>query len=155
LHPAFSREFTDGDYFSTFGVETITTLDQWTDILHLATKWNFSVVRTAAIHAILPLSSSVDRVVLGRAYDVECWLMDALTEIIVREEDLTEEEDARLSRGDLRAIAKGQRQLARMTETPSNDEVKRMVIDLFPELFTLDRTNMTFSAYQGVSCSRA
>jgi hypothetical protein len=119
----------------------ISTLAQWTDVLHLSTKWNFSAVRAAAIHAILPLSSPVDRVVIGRAYNVGGWLVDAFSDILMREDDLSEEEDARMSRGDLRAIAKGQRQLARMAETPSGAEVRKMVFELFPGQFVSEWAN--------------
>jgi hypothetical protein len=80
-------------------------------------------------------------VVIGRAYSVGGWLVDAFSDILMREDDLSEEEDARMSRGDLRAIAKGQRQLAQMAETPSGAQVRKMVFELFPGQFVSEWAN--------------
>jgi hypothetical protein len=89
--------------------------------------------------------------VFGRAYNVRGWLIDAFADILAREEDLTEEEDARMSRGDLRAIAKGQRQLARTAEAPSRETARDMVFDLFPGEFDLERVQESHAS-ERTSC---
>jgi len=89
---------------------TIQSLAQWTDILHLSSKWEVSTLRTAAIEAILPLASAVDKIVLSRAYDIPEWLQGAFTDVLCREEDLTIEEARRLSLEDVIAIARGRRE---------------------------------------------
>jgi hypothetical protein len=125
-------------YDRQFGVQSVSTFEHWTDVLHLATKWDFTAVRKSAIQAILPLSSPVDQVVLGRVYKVDEWLVDAFVDIIVGEEDLTQKECTRLSGEDLRIITMGLRQLARMNETPAGDAKRKIVVDIVLKQLGLD-----------------
>jgi hypothetical protein len=92
------------------GVTPISTLSEWTDVLHLSTKWGFEHFRTAAITAILPLASAVDKLVLGRTYGFVDWVPGAYTDLLKREDDLTLNEARKMALEDVVAIAKGRRE---------------------------------------------
>jgi hypothetical protein len=89
------------------GVPVMSKLSQWMDVLHLSSKWNFIHARAAAIQAIPPLASPVDKIVLGRTYDLAEWLPSAYTDILERTQSLTIEESRRMNLEDVVALAKG------------------------------------------------
>ena len=99
---------------SDYATPTPRTADEWTSILSLATRWDFSSVRSFAIaHLRADASlSPVDRILLASAYDIpdalvpHCgggragpeggWLLGAYTALCTRAEPLTVAEAARL-----------------------------------------------------------
>ncbi|KDQ53600.1 hypothetical protein JAAARDRAFT_136783, partial [Jaapia argillacea MUCL 33604] len=83
-------------YPSDFSKSTATTVDEWTSVLALATKWSFTTIRTLAIGELFPLASPVDKIVVGRQYDIPEWLQDAYIAICERPEALTKKEGERL-----------------------------------------------------------
>jgi hypothetical protein len=92
----------------------VQTLTEWTDVLHLSTKWGFAAIRTTAIETILPLASPVDKIAISRAYNIDAWIDDAFVDILARESDLTLAEAQRIPLEDVVAIAQGRR-MARAT----------------------------------------
>jgi hypothetical protein len=92
----------------------VQTITEWTNVLHLSTKWGFSAIRTTAIETILPLASPIDKIAIGRVYDIDAWIEDAFVEILARENDLTLAEAQRIPLEDVVAIAQGRR-MARAT----------------------------------------
>jgi hypothetical protein len=92
----------------------VQTLTEWTDVLHLSTKWDFGAIRSTAIETILPLASPVDKIAISRAYDIGAWIDDAFVDILGREDDLTLAEAQRIPLEDVVAIAQGRR-MARVT----------------------------------------
>jgi hypothetical protein len=105
------------------GVTPISTLSEWTDVLHLSTKWGFEHLRTAAITAILPLASAVDKLVLGRTYGFVDWVPGAYTDLLKREDDLTLDEAKKMALEDVVAIAKGRREARTQSVRPDQDIV--------------------------------
>jgi hypothetical protein len=81
---------------SGFGVVPVIELREWIDVLHLANKWNYTSIRSAALDAIRPLASCVDTIVLAREYKLNDWLPSALRELVTRSEGLTLAEGHRL-----------------------------------------------------------
>ena len=73
----------------------LSTLDEWTSVLALATKWEFDAHRALAI----------DRIVLARTYDIPNWLDEEYYRLCVREEALTLEEGRRLGMEDVILLA--------------------------------------------------
>jgi hypothetical protein len=90
--------------FSEFGKYTLTTLDEWTSVLHLASKWGFESIRTLALRKLLPLASPVDKIVLGRKYGFDDWLTPAFVAVCARAEPLSLEEAKRMDSEDVACI---------------------------------------------------
>jgi hypothetical protein len=103
------------------GVTPISTLSEWTDVLHLSTKWDFQHLRTAAITAIRPLASAVDKLVLGRAYGFTDWVPSAYTDLLARTDDLTVAEARRMDIEDVVAIAQGRREARTQSVRPMKE----------------------------------
>ena len=82
----------------TYGTHKAQTLDEWTSILHLATRWEFTDIRALAINSIQSLNiTPVDRIVISRDYDISGrWTLAAYTALCDRPEALTLEEASRL-----------------------------------------------------------
>ncbi|KAI6037789.1 hypothetical protein EDC04DRAFT_3091086 [Pisolithus marmoratus] len=75
------------------------TIEQWMSVLKLSTTWGFEEVRTAAIDALMVSGvSTIDRLVLGRKYDISSreWLLPALNELAQRAEPIGFEEASRM-----------------------------------------------------------
>ncbi len=83
----------------------LTTLDEWTSVLALATKWEFEAHRALAIDRLSRLGSPTDRIVLARAYLIPGWLEEAYYLLCIREEALTLEEGQRLGMEDVIVLA--------------------------------------------------
>ncbi|KDQ53596.1 hypothetical protein JAAARDRAFT_209942 [Jaapia argillacea MUCL 33604] len=83
-------------YPSDFSKHTATTVDEWTSVLALATKWSFTTIRSLAIRELFPLASPIDKIVVGRQYDIPEWLQDAYIAVCERPEALTKKEGERL-----------------------------------------------------------
>jgi hypothetical protein len=109
----------------------ISSLTEWTDVLHLSTKWGFEHLRTAAITAILPLASAVDKLVLGRTYGFVDWVPGAYTDLLKREDDLTLDEAKKMALEDVVAIAKGRRE-ARTQRIKPDAVIDEIVQSLLP-----------------------
>jgi hypothetical protein len=103
------------------GVTPISNLSEWTDVLHLSSKWGFEHLRTAAITAILPLASAVDKLVLGRTYGFADWVPGAYMDLLKRTEDLTVAEARRMDVEDIVAVAKGRREARTQNVRPDKD----------------------------------
>jgi hypothetical protein len=91
-------------------VTPLSTLTEWTDVLHLSSKWGFSHLRDSSIQAIVPLASPVDKLVLARRYSFTDWIETAYVDLFEREDDLTVDEARRMAIEDVVAIAKGRRE---------------------------------------------
>ena len=83
----------------------LTTLEEWTSVLALTTKWEFEAHRALAIDRLAHLGSPTDRIVLSRAYDIPDWLEEAYYHLCVRQEALTLEEGQRLGIEDVIILA--------------------------------------------------
>ncbi|KZP08642.1 hypothetical protein FIBSPDRAFT_688608, partial [Athelia psychrophila] len=79
-----------------YGLYTATTVDEWSNILHLADLWGFQSIRALAIKHLVPIASDIDKIVLGKRYAIGGWLVGAYTAVCKRVAPLTEEEGARL-----------------------------------------------------------
>jgi hypothetical protein len=120
------------------GVTPISTLSEWTDVLQLSTKWGFEHLRTAAITAILPLASAVDKLVLGRTYGFVDWVPGAYTDLLKREDDLTLDEAKKMALEDVAAIAKGRRE-ARTQRIKPDAAIDEIVQSILPGM--IPKTN--------------
>lgn len=79
----------------------LSTTEEWTSVLALATKWEFADYRQLAIARLAQLASPVDRILLGRRYDVPEWLAAAYLELCTRDDALSYDEGVRLGMHDV------------------------------------------------------
>jgi len=71
------------------GVFTATTVNEWTPILALAVEWNFQSIKALGVNRLCAIATAVDKIVLGRRYNIFeclentyinlCWWDEALT----------------------------------------------------------------------------
>ncbi|KAL1712978.1 hypothetical protein EV715DRAFT_277638 [Schizophyllum commune] len=75
----------------------IHTVDEWTLVLRLATKWSIESLRDLSIEEIEPKASPFDKVAIAREFDQgQNWLVPAFVDICSRSESLTRAEAERL-----------------------------------------------------------
>jgi hypothetical protein len=106
-------------------------LSQWSNVLYLADRWGFADLREAARHAVFPLASSVDRIVLGQQYEFIEWLAPAFADLLAREEDLTLEEAERLGMQTMVTIAKGRLRARQIQHVRPMETIHALVTELF------------------------
>ncbi|KAI0071179.1 hypothetical protein K474DRAFT_1776334 [Panus rudis PR-1116 ss-1] len=102
-------------YPPTYGVCKAQTLDEWTSILELATKWDFASIRALAIRSIQSLDiSPVDRIAISTKYDIaDRWTMKAYIALCERPEPLSLAEADQLGLNTVVRIAQIREQLRR------------------------------------------
>jgi hypothetical protein len=134
VRPCSGRPYLTGTPCSP-GSVAVSTLSQWIDVLHLSSKWDFPHARAAAIQAIPPLASPMDKIVLGRTYELSEWLPDAFAGVVKRDQAITIQEARRVTLEDLVAIVNG-RVAARSGAVKSLaeiGEITRSVLGLIPQ----------------------
>jgi hypothetical protein len=88
------------------GALPLQTQAEWTSVLHLAHRWNFSKIRALAIDKIAVIAEPVDRIVLARRYDVVQWLPLAYLALCEREDCPSNAEGDRLGMHDALKIVR-------------------------------------------------
>ncbi|KAI0726910.1 hypothetical protein C8Q72DRAFT_887192 [Fomitopsis betulina] len=88
-------------YPENIRVGDLSTTEEWTSVLALATKWDFAEYRQLAIARLAQLASPVDRILLGRRYDVPEWLTAAYLELCTRDDVLSYDEGMLLGMHDV------------------------------------------------------
>ncbi|KAI5890033.1 uncharacterized protein SCHCODRAFT_02669241 [Schizophyllum commune H4-8] len=84
-------------YPTTLGKFDITTVDEWTSILRLATRWAVVGLRDLAIEEIKPKATPFDKVVIAREFELgQDWLLPAFVDICERPQWLNRVEAERL-----------------------------------------------------------
>ncbi|PCH34241.1 hypothetical protein WOLCODRAFT_160719 [Wolfiporia cocos MD-104 SS10] len=79
----------------------LVTVEEWTSVLALASKWLFPVHRQLAIDRLSQIASPIDRILLSRRYDVTSWLVPAYFDLCTREAPLNYEEGEMLGMKDV------------------------------------------------------
>ena len=92
---------------SEYGKVCLKSQDEWLSILHLATKWSFHPLRVLSIEHLdlLRMTSPVDKLLLGRKYDVLGWVTSGYFSLCERAESLTMDEGRRLPLEDVIGIS--------------------------------------------------
>ncbi|KAF7350933.1 BTB domain-containing protein [Mycena sanguinolenta] len=72
-----------------FTTRDIASTEEWTSVLSLASRWEFNSLRELAMQHLFVITSAVERIALGRRYDIPCWLVPAYAEVCERKEPLT------------------------------------------------------------------
>ncbi|TFK62053.1 hypothetical protein BDN72DRAFT_777577, partial [Pluteus cervinus] len=79
-----------------YGQYEATSFDEWASILKVAHQWEFESIFKLALENIEPVSSPVDKVVIGNAYKIPDWATEARILLCRREEPITLEEAVRM-----------------------------------------------------------
>lgn len=90
---------------SDFTKESPTTVEEWTSVLDVATRFQFDGIKTLAITQLAIIASSIDKIVIGRKYNINKWLTDAYRSVCERRELLAQEDAERLGMEDVVKIA--------------------------------------------------
>ncbi|TFK58660.1 hypothetical protein BDN72DRAFT_829558 [Pluteus cervinus] len=79
-----------------YGRYDATSFDEWASILKVSHQWEFESIFKLALEKIELVSSPVDKVVIGKAYDIPEWATEARVLLCRREEPITLEEALRM-----------------------------------------------------------
>jgi hypothetical protein len=88
-------------HYRNFQQRDVTTVEDWSSVLKLATQWDFASIRELAIEELSLIPSPVDQLILAHAYDVQRWLMPAYSALCERKEPLSKEEGRRIGVDDV------------------------------------------------------
>jgi hypothetical protein len=114
--------------------------------LHLADKWGFHYLRNVAVKAILPLSSCVDKIVIGQNYGFEDGLAGAFADLLARDADLSLEEGTALGLPAVIAIAGGRARARQNGSILSRQTIERLVEEIFmPRRSILETPSVLFN----------
>ncbi|VDC03768.1 unnamed protein product [Peniophora sp. CBMAI 1063] len=80
------------------------SVEEWSGVLRLATKWEFTSMRHIAITKLGRLASPLEKLIFGRAMDVPDWIVPALVALCARSEMLSLDEARQLSLEDVLRI---------------------------------------------------
>ncbi|KAA1470546.1 hypothetical protein DENSPDRAFT_849624 [Dentipellis sp. KUC8613] len=109
----------------------VTTVEGWTSVLRLATKWSFSSIRTLSIERLESIASPIDKVVLGRTYGVDSWVIPGLVALCERPQSLARDEGRKLGVDDVIVIAAVREVMRSHKSTaarrPTRDKVQGMI----------------------------
>ncbi|KZP20417.1 hypothetical protein FIBSPDRAFT_826974, partial [Athelia psychrophila] len=72
------------------------TTAQWISVLHLAAEWDFANIKLLAIDNLTENATPIDKIVLGRRYGINDWLLGAYEAVCTRADPLNLEEGVRL-----------------------------------------------------------
>lgn len=79
----------------------MSSLEDWSAVLRLATMWSCKDIRTLAIEQLSQLAPPIDKLVLSRAHDVIEWRVPSYVALCLRPQTLTESEAERLAVRDI------------------------------------------------------
>ncbi|KAK2463036.1 hypothetical protein APHAL10511_004691 [Amanita phalloides] len=83
-------------YPTSFAQCDIASMEEWTSVLNLSSKLEFTSIYDLAVHNIAPKASVIDKALLGKRYGVKPWVVDSYSELCAREKPLTIEEGRQL-----------------------------------------------------------
>lgn len=92
--------------------------EQWRSVLHLSSLWGFDSLRKLALKSIEP-PNACERLLLARKYDVDEWVLPALSALCERSSPLSLEEARQMNIEDVVVVATV-REGVRGSEVPAN-----------------------------------
>ncbi|TFY71233.1 hypothetical protein EVG20_g1772 [Dentipellis fragilis] len=116
----------------------VKTVEAWTSVLRLSTKWSFASIRKLAIDRLEPIASAIDKVVLGRTYTIDAWLRPRIFDDVILVVTVREGMRARrqgVSRGEVEGLVDSHLDPVQHAATAKKaDEVVRAVAEVSPKL---------------------
>ncbi|TFK50195.1 hypothetical protein OE88DRAFT_332780 [Heliocybe sulcata] len=115
-------------YPNDFDQHMATTLEEWTSILALATRWSFESIRRLAVGKVFPLASPIDKVVLGHKYEIADWLGGAYVDICVRQDPVSDDEAEQLGAKEVARISRVRERILREQLATSDPLAMRKLV---------------------------
>ncbi|THV06653.1 hypothetical protein K435DRAFT_644623 [Dendrothele bispora CBS 962.96] len=104
------------------------SVEEWTSVLDLASRWEFSSLHELAVNNLYPITTTADKIYLGHVYEVTEWLVPAYTELCTRPDPLTLEEGRKLGVDIVTAIGQVRHQIRyRSNLNRSHDTIVELV----------------------------
>ena len=94
-------------------------------------KWGFASISAIAAREVFLLASAVDRIVLGRKYDFDTWLLDAFAEVCERPGALSLLEACRMRVEDIVRISQAREEIHALRVPLDTAQIRDIVTRLF------------------------
>ncbi|KAJ7672068.1 hypothetical protein B0H17DRAFT_947775 [Mycena rosella] len=119
-------------YPISFTTRDIGSAEEWTSVLSLATRWEFTSLRELAMRHLFAMASAVERIALGQRYDIPSWLVPAYTEVCERKDPLTLAEGRLLGIADVICIGQVRHSIRYSSNlNRHHDSIVELVRDVF------------------------
>ncbi|EKM59114.1 uncharacterized protein PHACADRAFT_249345 [Phanerochaete carnosa HHB-10118-sp] len=82
----------------------ITSVDEWTAVLHLATEWSFDDIRVLSIERLEPIASPIEKIFLSHSHSIPEWLPAAYVSLCQCPHSLTAAEIRTIQAEDVELI---------------------------------------------------
>ncbi|KAF8643575.1 hypothetical protein AX16_008963 [Volvariella volvacea WC 439] len=110
-------------YPTDFDKDEDTTSAYWSSILDVSSKLTFQSIRSLSIKKLSIVGLPVDKIALGRKFDITHWLREAYRNVCTRKDTLTKEEGRKLGVDEVVGIMEG-RQLMFSKKMEAKDQNK-------------------------------
>ncbi|EKM59128.1 uncharacterized protein PHACADRAFT_63712, partial [Phanerochaete carnosa HHB-10118-sp] len=91
-------------YSTCYRSPDITSVDEWSAVLRLATEWSFDSIRNLAMERLEPLASPIEKIVLSHTHSIPNWLPAAYVSLCQRSHPLTAAEIRAIQAEDIELI---------------------------------------------------
>ncbi|EKM59092.1 uncharacterized protein PHACADRAFT_249288, partial [Phanerochaete carnosa HHB-10118-sp] len=91
-------------YSTCHRLPDITTVDEWSAVLRLATEWSFDGIRNLAIERLEPIASPIEKIVLSHSHSIASWLPAAYISLCQRPHPLTAAEIRAIEAEDVEVV---------------------------------------------------
>ncbi|KAF8643557.1 hypothetical protein AX16_008945 [Volvariella volvacea WC 439] len=113
-------------YPTNFGQDEGTSVAYWSSVLQVSTYFELRSIRELSISKLTVIATAVDKVVLGRKFNVTHWLEDAYHTICTSWTHLTKEEGRRLGVDEVTGILEARQRL--LWENPKMQKHEQLKI---------------------------
>ncbi|KAF6761159.1 hypothetical protein DFP72DRAFT_803918 [Ephemerocybe angulata] len=111
----------------------LTTADEWTSVLAISSMWEFASLRLLAIDKLSHITNAVDRIALGKRFDLPHWVTPAYFDLCTRGEPLNQDEGEKLGMADVIKIGQIRHQIRYVTNLNRHEDT---IVTLVKEMFS-------------------
>ncbi|KAI0060610.1 hypothetical protein BV25DRAFT_947958 [Artomyces pyxidatus] len=110
-----------------FDKPSVLSVEDWSAVLRLATKWGFASVRRLAVRHLDVMAPPLDKLTLGRGCAVEEWVVPALTALCIRPKSLGLHEARRMVLEDIIVVTSVREAVRTLTWNVGERDILRRV----------------------------
>lgn len=114
--PAPARNFEEHDL----------SYEQWKSVLHLSTRWGFASLRKLALKSMDP-PTAFDRLLLARTYDVDHWVLPALSALCERKRNINVKEIRQMNAEDIFLVTTMREEICTLRPFLSTTEIESRI----------------------------
>jgi hypothetical protein len=100
--------------------------EQWKSVLHLSTRWEFDSIRKLALRSIKP-PTSFDQLLLARTYNVDHWVLPALSALCKRRRPTSVKEARQMNTEDIVVVATVREEIRSRRPFVDTSEIERRI----------------------------